>query len=113
HWIGGNADLLSIKLNYQVIRGLRISLEGELFRKGGMMDVITNAYKDRKQVPFLYSTVRKERSLTLSARYEPLYEMAGILYYQYSNISDEDKLRTPDWQLGVKHSFGVGIRYGM
>jgi hypothetical protein len=113
HWIGGNADLLTVRLDYQVLRGLRVSLEGERFRKGGMMDVIINAYKKRKEVPFLYSPVRVEKSLTLSARYEPIYDLVGELYYQYSNISDEDKQRTPNWQLGARHGFGVGVRYGL
>jgi len=42
-----------------------------------------------------------------------LHDLFGKVYYQYSNVTDEDKTRTPGWELGANHSFGVSVQYGI
>lgn len=111
HYIGQNADQVFIAADYRFMRGLELSAWGEYTRRGGTSD-ISNQYQLPGE-PFLYGLKRSDLNWGINLSYEYLHDLRAELYYQYSNISDEDKLRTPDWQLGVKHSFGVGIRYGM
>ena len=63
--------------------------------------------------PFLYGPLRKETSIGFSAQYEWLHDLWGRLEYWYSDITDEDAARTPDYLLGRKNSFAITIWYGM
>ncbi|MFO7446277.1 MAG: capsule assembly Wzi family protein [Ignavibacteriaceae bacterium] len=112
HWIGQNADLLSVNLDYRIIRGLKVSLLYERFRKGGMNDII-NAYQNRTNLPFLYGSLRVEKTVGLGIRYEPLYDLLAEAKVFYSDISDEDIQRTPLWQIGYKYSIDLSLSYGL
>ncbi len=71
HWLGQNADQFRVQLNYQLLRGLKFKIFVELIRKGGL-DEIYFAYKgiDNKNLPFLYSPLRKDRRFGLDITYE-------------------------------------------
>jgi hypothetical protein len=112
HWIGQNADLLRMQFDYSFLRGLKFSLYGELVRKGGLKS-ITVAYGSKEYQPFLYGPVRKDFRTGLDVSYEIIHDAFVRGYYEYSSIKDEDKSRTPLWQLGSKHSFGIDLSYGL
>jgi len=113
HWIGQNADLLRVQLDYKFIRPLKFSLYYQRFRKGGLKD-ITEAYSGSKneQEEFLYGPLRKENSIGLDIRYNPFHEVYLNANYKYTDISDEDPMRTPDFQLGSNHNFSISLSYG-
>ncbi len=111
-WLGQNADQLSLKLDYLVMRGLDVSLLVQRVRKGGLRD-IAYAYESGVTEPFLYGPLRKEYDVELSAKYEALHDLFVNGYYRYSDISDEDAQRTPDYLLGRKHSCGITVEYGL
>ncbi|MEO8399269.1 MAG: hypothetical protein ABI550_05555, partial [Ignavibacteriaceae bacterium] len=112
HWIGQNADELSMQLDYKPLSRLNLSLLGKIVRKGGL-DSLIFAYQKKTKMPFLYSPRRNEYSIGINAKYEYLHDLFIEGYYRYSDINDEDNLRTPDWMLGSKHSFGISLYYGL
>jgi hypothetical protein len=112
HWLGQNADLLQVRLDYSFIRGLYLSFFVERVRKGGLDD-ISSAYNVETNEPFLYSPVRKDYRLGLSCSYEFFHDLIFRGYYEYSSISDESLERTPDFQLGKKNNFSLSVHYGL
>jgi hypothetical protein len=101
-----------MQFDYSFLRGLRFSLYGELVRKGGLKS-ITVAYESKEYQPFLYGPVRKDFRTGLDVSYEIIHDAFLTGYYEYSSIKDENKSRTPLWQLGSKHSFGIDLSYGL
>ncbi len=112
HWIGNNADLLSVQINYKFIRSLDISLKGEIMRKGGTEDIYY-AYIERKKLPFLFGENRRDFSLRLSFLYMPLHNLYVKGVYKYSEVRDDLPERTPDFLLGNKNSFILSVSYGL
>lgn len=111
HWIGSNAHQFYAEYNQSFLRGLRAKLWAELVRKG------------QKELPeeqyvlpypkFLYGDKLSMTNIGLNLSYEVLHNLFGQINFTYSNISDENVLRTPDYQLGRKTSFGLSVYYGM
>lgn len=111
HWIGQNADLFSLKIDYKFIRSLVFSLTYNRFRKGGLKD-ISEAYGGDEPEDFLYGPLRRENSIGLKVMYNPVYEVFLNVKYEYSDIDDQDPLRTPPFRLGSNHSFSISLSYG-
>lgn len=112
HWIGQNADNFLVRFDYKFIRSLNISLQYEAFRKGGLKDIYY-AYDERTNLPFLYSPIRISKEFTIKMTYEPFHEMFVRGYFKFSDVTDEDKMRTPEYMLGKKTSFGLSFSYGL
>ena len=114
HWIGQNADQVKIQFNYQPVRGLRFELYFEGLRKGGLDDIYY-AYggTDEFNKSFLYAPLRSDKYLGISCIYEYMHDLLLIAKYRYSDISDEDPLRTPVNILGKKNTFSLSLSYGM
>jgi len=111
HYIGQNADQIFAQVDYRFMRGLETKIWGEYIRRGGFTS-IENQYQDPGE-PFLYGLRRNETNIGFEISYEYLHDLFGKVYYQYSNVTDEDIARTPVWELGRNHSFGISLYYGM
>ncbi len=114
HWLGQNADQFRVQLDYQLLRGLKFKVFAELIRKGGL-DEIYFAYKGmgEKDLPFLYSPLRKDERFGIDVTYEYMHDLILQGTYSYSSIKDEDILRTQKFLLGQKNSFSLTLYYGM
>jgi hypothetical protein len=112
HWIGNNADLLSLKLDYSFIRELNFSLKMELMRKGGEEDNYY-AYEGRTELPFLFGERRNDVRVELEAKYNPLHNLYLKGKYIYSEIEDDFPERTLPFLLGAKNSFSLSVSYGL
>lgn len=114
HWIGQNADHLKCEIIYYPIFNLKTSLYVERIRKGGEMDIYYS-YKGRNEfdASFLYPPVRKEFRAGLNINYEIFPYLYLDLRYDYSNISDEDKNRTYEFELGKRNSLILSLTYGI
>lgn len=111
HWIGSNADQFYISYKQWIIRGLMIDLWGEYVRKGQ-----TELPIQQYQTPYpeiLYGSRLSMKRLGFEIRYEIFRNLFGRFFYTYSNISDEEQLRIPEFKLGVNHSIGLTVAYGM
>ena len=111
HWIGQNADQLRFQIDYQPIRGLHINTYYERVRKGGLLDIYYG-YVDQAREPFLYGPVRKDNIFGLNVKYEILHEFTARASFRYSDITDEDPDRTPDYLLGTNSSVSFSVSYG-
>jgi hypothetical protein len=112
HWIGSNGEHLYVNYHQRIFRGLSVNLRLDLVRKGENEDPELH-YSTTNYPPILYGRRLSYSSYQLGAQYEIIHDLFVKTYYQYSDISDEDKLRTPDWQLGKKHQFGLAVYYGL
>jgi len=111
HYIGQNADQIFTQLDYRLLRGFELKFWGEYIRRGGFSDV-KNQYEEPGE-SFLYGPRRNELNIGFETSYEIMHEWFAKAFYQYSHITDEDAERTPEWQLGVNHSFGFSVYYGL
>jgi hypothetical protein len=114
HWIGQNADQLRFQVNYSRFRGLRHFVYVEWVRKGIEADIAI-AYNKSKYgvVEFLQGPLRKDFRFGLETTWEPFQDLRLRGYYEYSSISDEDKLRTPQYLIGGQSAFGLVLSYGL
>ncbi len=112
HWVGNNADILSIQMDYKFIRSLQFSLKLEMLRKGGEEDNYY-AYEERIGLPFLFGERRNDFRIEFFANYSPLHNVYLKGKYIYSEIEDELVGRTPSFLLGAKNSFCLSLSYGL
>ena len=111
HWIGQNADMLHIQLNYQLLRGLDFSIFAEMTRKGGLLS--SDAQYDDIAEQFLYPPLLSDKIIGFTTQYEYLQDLKAIFNLSYSNITDEYKQRTPEFLLGENINASVSISYGL
>jgi len=110
HWIGSNAHQFYAEYNQSFLRGLRMRIWGEYVQKGQK-----ELPEEQYTLPYpelLYGDKLTMTSLGLNLSYEILHNLFGQLYFTYSNTTDENELRTPEYQLGRKYSVGVSFGYG-
>lgn len=110
HWIGSNADQFYIEYKQSILRGLKLKLWGEHIRKGQK-----ELPKEQYHLPypkFLYGEKLLVTNVGLTLNYEILHNLFGQISLTYTNTSDENILRTPNYQLGRKTSFGLSLGYG-
>ncbi len=114
HWLGQNGDQFRVQLNYQLLRGLKFQLYTEFIRKGGL-DEIYYAYggQGEKDLPFLYSPLRKESRIGLDVSYQYLHDLILKGSYVYSDVTDEDLTREPVFLIGTKNSYSITLYYGL
>ena len=111
HWIGSNADMIYASYNQNLLRGLSLKLSGYYFRKGQ-----TESPEEQYQLPYpptLYGERRNDLNITLLAVWQPIHNLYLSGFYSYSDISDEEYGRTPEFKLGAHNNFGIAAYYGM
>lgn len=110
HWTGSNSDIFYISYKQNILRGLSIKLSGWYFRKGQ-----TEKPEEQYQSPYpptLYGAKRIDKNLSLSASWQPYHNLYLNGYYTYSEISDDEENRTPDFMIGSDNNFGFTLSYG-
>jgi len=113
HWIGQNADLLSVSFLYFTDFRAKFNLILQWLRKGGAEDIYY-AYegRDEKTIYFLYPPLRKDFWLKFNIDYELYPTLLLSLNYVYSFIKDEDPIRTEKIFLGKNHHIKFGFSFG-
>lgn len=110
HWIGSNAHQFYAEYNQIFMRGLKLKIWGEQVRKGQK-----ELPEEQYTLPypgFLYGEKLTLTSFGFVLRYELLHNLFGKISYTFSNIRDENAMRTPDYQLGKHSSFELSLGYG-
>lgn len=111
HWIGSNSDIIYLSYSQNILRGLSIKLSGWYFRKGQ-----TEEPDQQYQLPYpstLYGARRTDKNISFLVTWQPFNNLYIRGYYDYSDISDEEEGRTPEFKLGVNNNFGFSVYYGM
>jgi hypothetical protein len=112
HWIGSNSDLIYSAYEQTIIRGLKLKFWGEYIRKGktekSAADISFDPYPK-----FLYGPRKNVTDYGLSVSWEPWYSLILSVNCQHSNITDDDKIRTPFYELGSRNSLEISFSYGL
>jgi hypothetical protein len=111
HWIGSNSDMIYLSYKQNIFRGLSTKLSGWYFRKGQ-----TELPEQQYQLPYpssLYGARRTDKRISLEVNWQPVHNLFVRGYYNYSDISDEEVGRTPEFMLGTFNNFGLSLSYGM
>jgi len=87
HWVGQNGDLLYFETAYRPMRQLKVGAFSEVYRKGGLMDVVVQY--SGGQPDFLYGPLHEERSYGLYAKYQPLRDL--FIDFRARQIKVEDE----------------------
>ena len=110
HWTGSNSDIIYLAYNQGILRGLSIKLAGWYFRKGQ-----TEEPEQQYELPYpptLYGVRRIDKNVSFGVKWQPFHNLFLEGYYQYSNITDQEEGRTPDFMLGSHNNFGFSVYYG-
>lgn len=110
HWIGSNGYNCYSCYYQKVFRGLSFSIEGQLVKKG-QKELHDQQYSVTP--PTLYGAKYYEKTLGIEISYEYIHEMSIKLSCEFSDISDEDPIRTSIYKLGKQTNLGVSIYYGL
>ena len=111
HWIGSNSDMIYLSFRQNILRGLSVKLSGWYFRKGQ-----TELPEQQYQLPYpstLYGARRTDKKISLEVTWQPVHNAFVRGYYSYSNITDEEVGRTPEFMLGTFNNFGLSLFYGI
>jgi hypothetical protein len=111
HWIGSNSDMIYLSYRQNILRGLSAKLSGWYFRKGQ-----TEEPEQQYQLPYpstLYGSRRKDKRINLEVTWQPFHNLFARGYYCYSDITDNEVGRTPEFMLGAFNNFGFSIFYGL
>jgi len=111
HWIGSNADLIYASYEQMILRGLKFKLSSYYFRKGQ-----TEPPEQQYQLPYpstLYGERRNDFKVTFSGSWQPIHNLFLNAFYQYSDISDQEIGRTPEFELGAHNNVGIALYYGL
>jgi len=111
HWIGSNSDIFFLSYRQNIVRGVSVKLSGWYFRKGQ-----TENPEDQYVLPYpptLYGARRTDKNISLTVTWEPFHNLFAKGYYSYSDISDEEGERTPEFKIGTNNNFGFSIYYGI
>lgn len=111
HWTGSNSDIIYLSYRQNILRGLSAKLSGWYFRKGQ-----TEEPEQQYQLPYpstLYGARRTDKRICLEVTWQPYHNLYARGYYCYSDITDNEVGRTPEFMLGTNNNFGLSFFYGM
>jgi hypothetical protein len=111
HWIGSNSDIFYLSYRQNIIRGLSVKISGWYFRKGQ-----TELPEEQYQSPYpstLYGSRRNDKRINFEVTWQPFHNLFARGYYCYSDITDNEVGRTPEFMLGTYNNFGLSFFYGM
>ena len=109
-WMGQNADDLLLELGLNPIHSLRLTTFGEIFRKGGALP-LSDQYSDNQgNWTFLFGPLHTERSVGITAKYQPLRDVFINFSARLHKIEDEaDPVQNRANQLEFTLGAGLGI----
>ena len=110
NWIGSNGDIIYMKYTQNLLRGLAVDVWGDYIRKGSVPSAI--GQYELPYPPTLFGLRKSDKEFGLEASYEIINDCWFKLFYNYSDISDQDISRTPSYLLGQNKGIGFSISYG-
>jgi hypothetical protein len=108
HWIGHNADLVHLGINYRFFRGLQVNIWGEYIRKG------SSDYSDMYnwfQPLFLFGPRNNYKYFGADLKYELMHELNFEANFRLNSESHEQ----PDGLFNENkvNEFSFAVYYGL
>lgn len=111
HWIESNGDIISIGIKKFITESVKTELNAWYFRKGKTEEPVEQY---RSPYPsFLYGSKRYETGFEMKVYYSPIIPVSIGAGYLFTNISDEEILRTQVYKIGKRNSFIIKLSYQM
>jgi hypothetical protein len=110
NWMGQNADNLFMEFGITPMHALRISMFGEIFRKGGALSIVDQYSQDQGNWKFLFGPLHIERSIGVAAKYQPIRDVFVNLESRLHKIEDEDD---PSKNRSSQFEFTLGASLGL
>jgi hypothetical protein len=109
-WMGQNADDLFLELGLTPMHSLRLTTFGEIYRKGGMLPLADQYSDNQGNWTFLFGPLHIERSIGITAKYQPLRDVIIQFRARLHRIEDEaDPVQNRPHQVEFTLGAGVGI----
>jgi hypothetical protein len=109
-WMGQNADDLFGEIGLNPMHALRLTTFGEIFRKGGTLPLADQYSQNQGNWAFLFGPLHIERSVGITAKYQPLRDVFINFRARLQKIEDEaDPGQNRPHQLEFTLSACVGI----
>jgi hypothetical protein len=109
-WMGQDADDLFFELGYIPFHALRVTAFSQVFRKGGTLPLADQYSANQGDWTFLSSPLHVERSVGITAKYQPLRDLFFNFSSRIHSISDEadpSQNRTNQLEFTIGASLGI------
>ena len=111
HWIGSNGYQFFISYRQNLARGFYARLSGNYIVKG--QKELPEQQYELPYPPFLYGPHKGYKNIKLELSYEIINKAFINGYFDYTDIYDDESMRTPEFLRGKKSSFGISLGYGL
>ena len=109
HWIGHNADLLYLNIEYKLMRGLSSQFYMQFMKKGE--DGTVDAQYTLPSKPFLFGLNKLMKVYGMKFKYEPFHDLIAEIGIEQNIFRQQ--LVSPDYTETTKTNFSFAIYYGM
>jgi hypothetical protein len=109
-WMGQNADDLFFELGYIPFHALRVTAFSEVFRKGGTLPIADPYAPAQGNWTFLFGPLHVERSIGITAKYQPLRDLFINLSSRIHSLTDEadpSQNRSNQFEFTLRASLGI------
>ncbi len=109
HWIGGNADIIFISMNYRILRGLTISGWSYFIRKGS-----EGTLKQQYSVPqpeFLFGLKKYRFQFGMKLKYEILHDL--FVESAYTHDWNKEEIEQDNFAINHFDNFSFSLYYGL
>jgi hypothetical protein len=109
-WMGQNADDLFFELGLIPMHALRITAFSEVFRKGGTLSIADQYAPDGGRKAFLFGPLHVERSVGMTAKYQPLRDVfisARARIHKIEDEADPAQNRSNQFEFTLGASLGI------
>jgi hypothetical protein len=108
--MGQNADDLFFELGYIPFHALKVTAFSEVFRKGGTLPIADQYANDQGDWTFLFGPLHVERSVGMTAKYQPIRDIFVHFDGRLHTIQDEadpSQNRTHQFECTIGASLGL------
>lgn len=109
HWIGHNADLVYLNLEYRIIRGLSSQFYMQFMKKGE--DGFVDDQYTLPSKPFLFGLNKLLDTYGMKIKYEPYHDLIAEIQIEKNVLKQQ--LNSSDYSETKKMNFSFAIYYGL
>ena len=110
NWMGQNADNLFLEVGLSPMHALRLTAFSEIFRKGGILPLADQYSNNQGNWKFLFGPLHIERSIGMTAKYQPfrdVYVNCSVRVHKIEDEADPSKNRPHQFEFSLGASLGI------
>jgi hypothetical protein len=109
-WMGQNADNLFFEVGVSPMHALRLTTFGEIFRKGGMLPLADQYADNQGNWKFLFGPLHIERSIGITAKYQPFRDVfinSSVRVHKIEDEADPSQNRAHQFEFSLGANLGI------